>query len=283
MRELSYRLVNVFTLDGDPLSGNPLCVFEDGRSLDGAEMQELALQFNLSETTFILPSERAAARVRIFTPGFEMPFAGHPTLGTAHVVRSLRGGGDAVTLEMGAGLIPVSAEGDEWRLAARAPTSRPVTATPAELAQMLGIDPDDVVDVPLWIDTGSEQLLIPLASPDAVRRCVPDAALLCRHGALRDGGYLTYVWAEAGRDQVEARFFFPKGPTVIEDPATGSACANLGGWFLARQAKLPLARVIHQGDAVKRPSRLRLHVDDEKHIFVSGKVVELGRGTLHLS
>ena len=72
-----------------PLAGNPLCVFEDARGLDDATMQALALQFNLSETTFVLPSTAATARVRIFTPTFEMPFAGHPTLGTAHVVRAL--------------------------------------------------------------------------------------------------------------------------------------------------------------------------------------------------
>ncbi len=88
---LQYRLVNVFTLGGGRLTGNPLCVFEDARGLNDGQMQALALQFNLSETTFILPAEAADARVRIFTPSYEMPFAGHPTLGTAHVLRSLRG------------------------------------------------------------------------------------------------------------------------------------------------------------------------------------------------
>ena len=87
--KLAYHLLNVFTCDGAPLSGNPLCVFEDGSALNGAQMQALARQFNLSETTFILPSVHATAGVRIFTPDFEMPFAGHPTLGTAHVVRQL--------------------------------------------------------------------------------------------------------------------------------------------------------------------------------------------------
>src|SRR5499426_882940 len=107
MPAYAYRIVNVFA--ESPLAGNPLAVFEDARGLDPATMQALALQFNLSETTFILPSERASAHVRIFTPTFEMPFAGHPTLGTAHVVRALTGKGDAVTLEMKAGVIPVEA------------------------------------------------------------------------------------------------------------------------------------------------------------------------------
>src|SRR5512136_274955 len=112
MTDYAYRLVNVFA--EAPLAGNPLCVFEDARGLDAATMQALALQFNLSETTFVLPSSRATARVRIFTPTFEMPFAGHPTLGTAHVVRALGLGGDALTLEMNVGIVPVTADGDRW-------------------------------------------------------------------------------------------------------------------------------------------------------------------------
>src|SRR5213594_4295722 len=121
MTDYAYRLLNVFNLAGNRLSGNPLCVFEDGRGLGGATMQALARQFNLSETTFIFPSDSASAAVRIFTPTFEMPFAGHPTLGTAHVVRALAGGGDRVTLAMKAGVIPVTAEGEQWTLEANAP------------------------------------------------------------------------------------------------------------------------------------------------------------------
>ena len=127
MTAYAFRLVNVFA--ETPLGGNPLCVFEDARGLDDATMQALALQFNLSETTFVLPSSQARARVHIFTPTFEMPFAGHPTLGTAHVVRALAGGGDRVRLEMKAGIIPVDAQGDVWTLQANAPTHRRPTAS----------------------------------------------------------------------------------------------------------------------------------------------------------
>ena len=108
--KLSYRLVNVFTQNGGRLTGNPLCVFEDGSGLDTAQMQALALQFNLSETTFIAESAKADARVRIFTPSYEMPFAGHPTLGTAHVLRSLKNAGEKLTLELNVGVIPVVAQ-----------------------------------------------------------------------------------------------------------------------------------------------------------------------------
>ena len=205
-------------------------MFEDGRGLDTATMQALALQFNLSETTFVLPSPRATAHVRIFTPTFEMPFAGHPTLGTAHVVRALTGRGDRVTLEMKAGVIPVAADGDAWTLTANAPKHRAPAASRAELAAMLGLADGDLADAPpLWVDTGSEQLVIPLASVDAVRRAAPRADLMLAHGSNGQRA-MAYVFARDG-DHVTCRFFFPKHGAVIEDPGTGSACANLGGWL----------------------------------------------------
>src|SRR5277367_6370395 len=123
----AFRILNVFTVGSDTFSGNPLCVFEDGRGLDDGAMLAIAKQFNLSETTFLLPPSKpgATASVRIFTPTFEMPFAGHPTLGSAHVARDLHGCGDRVALEMPAGVIDVSARGNAWTLrTARPPTTR---------------------------------------------------------------------------------------------------------------------------------------------------------------
>src|SRR5204862_7124473 len=111
MSSYAYRIVNVFTQGRAPLSGNPLCVFERAQELDAARMQALALQFNLSETTFILPSERASARVRIFTPSYEMPFAGHPRLGTAHVSRARGLADERLIMEMHAVIITVNAIG----------------------------------------------------------------------------------------------------------------------------------------------------------------------------
>src|SRR5215475_14439438 len=156
MREFAFRIVNVFTQDRGPLTGNPLCVFESGASLDTATMQALARQFNLSETTFVLPSSRATAQVRIFTPNYEMPFAGHPTLGTAHVCRALGLGGDRITLEMTAGVIPVRAVGDRWTLQANAPTWREVEEPRLALAAMLGLDEHDIGERPLWVNAGTE-------------------------------------------------------------------------------------------------------------------------------
>jgi PhzF family phenazine biosynthesis protein len=278
MTDYVFRIVNVFAESA--LAGNPLCVFEDARELDGATMQALALQFNLSETTFILPSTRASAHVRIFTPTFEMPFAGHPTLGTAHVVRAVKGTGDRVTLEMMAGVIPVAADGNVWTLSANAPKHRPPAASRADLAGMLGLGASDLADPPLWVDTGSDQLIIPLATFDAVRRASPSAEGMRRHGSTGQRA-MAYVFAREG-DEVLARFFFPKHGSVIEDPGTGSACANLGGWLLATGAPLPQRLRIAQGQAVGRPCRLGLEVTADRQIRVSGRVIEIARGTVRL-
>jgi trans-2,3-dihydro-3-hydroxyanthranilate isomerase len=306
MKKYTYRILNVFA--ESPLAGNPLAVFEDGSAFDDATMQALALQFNLSETTFILPSERASARVRIFTPTFEMPFAGHPTLGTAHVVRALRNAGDDVTLDLRAGIIPVHGDGDVWTLQANPPRHRAPAASREELATMLGLDAADLADAtPLWVDTGTEQLIVPLRSFEAVTRVTPRADLLRAHGGnerrraaprrelrplwgQRSGGSrkrggsndaraMAYVFARDG-DRVLARFFFLQHDAVIEDPGTGSACANLGGWLLATGASLPQRLSIDQGQAVRRPCRLGLAVDTDERIRVSGRVIELGRGEL---
>ena len=282
MAEYRYRILNVFATDGQRLSGNPLCVFEDGRGLDERTMQALALQFNLSETTFILPSERATACVRIFTPAFEMPFAGHPTLGTAHVVRALRNAGDSVSLEMKAGVIPVTATGDAWTLRANAPRRRAVEASRTQLAQMLGLDAHEVREGAAWIDTGSDQLIVPLAGPDAVARCRPEVALLEKWAKVSDDRYLVYVWADAGPDETQVRFFFRKGSAIVEDPGTGSACANLGGWHVCNGSLLPLTRRVQQRPSMGGPSELRLSVDAQGAIQVGGRVTELGHGVIRL-
>ena len=284
--EHPFVLLNVFAVPGRTLSGNPLCVFEQAEPFDDAMMQALARQFNLSETTFVLPaSEKGATkRVRIFTPTFEMPFAGHPTLGTAHVVRRLAGIGDRLILEMKAGLVEAIAHGDEWTLrAARAPEVRKPQASRGELAAMLGLNEHSMADDPLWVDTGAEQLVLPLASPAEVVAARPNAELLAKHGfSDKRGASMAYIWAETGAGEILARFFFVSGGGVVEDPATGSACANLGGWMIATGKTRPVRYSIWQGDAVDRPSLLQLHVDEDRHIFVTGLVEELGRGTISL-
>jgi trans-2,3-dihydro-3-hydroxyanthranilate isomerase len=279
--QLKFRILNVFTAGGARLSGNPLCVVEDGSELDGAAMQALARQFNLSETTFILPSKRAAALVRIFTPAYEMPFAGHPTLGTAHVCRALGLGGNQLGLEMRAGIIPVTSNGDHWTLRAAASSSRLVETQPPELARLLGLDASDIGFQPLWMKAGREQLVIPLTSEAAVRRVRPMGELFEKLKSV-DGAGQAYVFASTGGKKILSRFFFPDGAAILEDPATGSACANLGGWFIAMGRRPPLDFEVSQGEFVSRPSTLQLEVNTDNEVFVGGEVIEIGSGILNL-
>jgi PhzF family phenazine biosynthesis protein len=305
MAEHPFRIVNVFTLErgsrggqprgGQPLggtpagggatslalTGNPLCVFENAAALSSETMQALALQFNLSETTFILPAANAAARVRIFTPRYEMAFAGHPTLGTAHVCRDLKLGGDSLQLEMQAGVIPVRAAGNRWTLTAPSCSWRELDAPRPELAAALGLGASDIGDRPLWVKAGKEQLIVPLNSVDAIKRTAPDVSRL---SGIRseDDLSMVYVFAFDGPNSALARFFFPQGAAILEDPATGSATANFGGWCLAVQRALPVNVAISQGGQTGRPSSLFLEVDSPRSIHVSGDVVEIGRGTISL-
>ncbi len=283
-----FRIVNVFTQGQGPFTGNPLCVFENGDGLNSEQMQALARQFNLSETTFILPSTRANARVRIFTPTYEMAFAGHPTLGTAHVCRALKLGGDSLVLDMQAGLIPVRASGDRWTLTALGATSRELDVSRDTLAAALGLDVHDIGERPLWVKAGKEQLVVPLTSTDAVRRAVPSAPGMAKIRS-EDGLSMAYVFclggagdAANGRDQALARFFFPVGGAILEDPATGSATANFGAWCLAMKRTLPVQLQISQGEFVGRPSTLFLDVSREAQVFVGGDALEIGRGAVSL-
>jgi PhzF family phenazine biosynthesis protein len=275
-----FRIVNVFTHNRGALTGNPLCVFESAADLDTRAMQALARQFNLSETTFILPSSSGDARVRIFTPTYEMPFAGHPTLGTAHVCRELGLGGDSLRLEMQAGLIPVRAQGDRWTLTAPTPTWREVEEPRGVVAQALGLNEGDIGERPLWVKAGKEQLIVPLASADAVRRATPQPEAL-RKIRSEDGIGMAYVFSLEDTRTALARFFFPQGAAILEDPATGSATANFGGWCLAMQLELPVELQISQGEFIGRPSTLHLQVSAAREILVGGDVIELGRGTVN--
>lgn len=317
MKNWSYRILNVFA--ESTFGGNPLCVFEDARGLSDQQMQLLARQFNLSETTFILPVDSlvnssansatsADVRVRIFTPGFEMPFAGHPTLGTAQVVADLlraRASGDApcvsntVTLQMKAGLVPVVGRHDRWTLTAPGGAAPAVRVEPmgrASMAALMGLNAEDVAGDPMWIDTGSEQLLVPLVSAEAVDRAQPID--LPKWPANNRGARMASLFHVAANTtasssdgaaiDVYSRFFFAKNGSVEEDPGTGSACANLGGWLKATEhpsvstARLPAGYRIRQGVKMDRPCVLSLRIEVDGRVLVGGRVVEMGRGQIQL-
>lgn len=281
MSHYAYRLLNVFaeTLFG----GNPLCVFEDATGLDSATMQKLARQFNLSETTFILPATTAAAtaRVRIFTPQQELPFAGHPMLGTAHVVRDVLETGNRLVLECDAGLYPMRGDGNSWQLEAPAATTRGVDLSAQDMARMVSLEVSDLGSSPLWVSCGLELLIVPLVSSEALNRAAPQHELMKQHALSSDGQVAVYLWAPPAEGLVGARMFFEANGSIIEDPATGSAAAALGGWWQATGQPLPAAIVVDQGSQCGRPSRLYLDISAES-IKVAGGIAELGRGFIDL-
>jgi trans-2,3-dihydro-3-hydroxyanthranilate isomerase len=277
-----FRILNVFAIEGDPFSGNPLCVFENGDGLSDEEMQAIALQFNLSETTFILPSSSATARVRIFMPHVELPFAGHPVLGSAHVVRDLFSAGDAITLETKSGVIPLTARADTWELTAIPPKTRPLEISTERLATMLGLSVADIGAPAMFVNTGVEQLLVPLNSVDALQRCQPTLALLDRAARNQAGRAMVYLWTANSADHVTSRFFFEKANGLYEDPGTGSACANLGGYLLGQNTAVPRNIAIDQGAQTGRPCRLNLRIDARANIYVGGKVTAFGHGEISL-
>lgn len=291
MRELSFELVNVFAIQGQPFTGNPLAVFTEAAGLDEHTMRAVARQMNLAEVTFVEPAREpgVTANVRIFTVSVEMPFAGHPTLGTAHVVHALRGAeGLEVVLRMKAGLVSVRRVGPlegepEWQLrtARRASwTSLPTGKQGA--AKVLGLHVAELQDEPMWVNTGTEQLIVPLRDAEAVRRVRVDPLAMAEHAHSHVAGEaVVYVIGPRDDGGLEARFFTLTEGAVIEDPATGSACANYGGYLTLRGLQGPRELVVHQGKHVGRPSRLMLSVKDDA-IEVRGLVHAAGRGVLRV-
>jgi PhzF family phenazine biosynthesis protein len=275
-----YAEVDVFT--AHPYRGNPLAVVLDGSGLPDAEMQRFANWTNFSETTFLLPPTDPAAdyRVRIFTTTTELPFAGHPTLGSCHAW--LAAGGvpkapDTVVQQCGVGLVTVRREaaGAGWRLAfAAPPLVRHGPIEPAVLEQVvdvLGIALDEVVDA-AWIDNGPGWLGVLLRSADAVLALRPaDSDLkIGVIGPYPDGGPGAY----------EVRAFFPENGKTFEDPVTGSLNASAAQWLIGSGRFAP-PYVARQGSVLGRDGVVHVDVDVDG-VWIGGDVVSCVEGTVTL-
>jgi trans-2,3-dihydro-3-hydroxyanthranilate isomerase len=275
-------------------AGNTLAVVRDARDLDASAMQRIAREFGFSETTFVTSeSGGAGTAVRIFTPAEELPFAGHPTLGTAWVIREhlLRERPALVTLALGVGDVPVAFEeegsGAEIAWLTAPPVKLERTLEPARIAKALGLAASDIAaDLPVQeVRAGVHQLLVPLASLAAARRAGLDPAAFAplREAGFPDHVYLFAPTSEGQATQLHSRMFFTAGG-VREDPATGSATACLGAYLLAHGGRGDrFALRIEQGVEMGRPSLLRLEVTREggaAKIRVGGRVIESARGEL---
>jgi trans-2,3-dihydro-3-hydroxyanthranilate isomerase len=288
MKSLAFRIVNVFVeSERASFGGNPLAVFEDARGLDDQTMQSLASQFNLSETTFIFPRDGQAPGVRIFTPRYELPFAGHPTVGTSFVIAAMQEARtnvklDRLTLSLKVGDIDVLREDGAWIFTANPHTSRAINASRALLAQAIGVNESDLASEPRFVSTGTEQLVIPVASVDVLARVKPNPDLLQAHFQNDAGRYMAYVVARVAKDRFQVRFFFPTASGMSEDPGTGSACSNLGGYLIDAGEPLPAQIVVTQGEFINRLNVLQLSLTSERRVRVGGRVLEVGRGEIFL-
>jgi trans-2,3-dihydro-3-hydroxyanthranilate isomerase len=283
-----FRLVDVFT--DRPLAGNQLCVVPDPdvvRGLNTDMMQSVAREIGFSETTFVTSAGESRYSMRIFTPGMELPFAGHPTLGTAFVLVSEGRVASPVTQEVAAGefRVEVDPAGRSARMRQRPPQFGPPLEDPSDVAVAAGLRREELHTElrPAVVSTGLPHLIVPAADIRAVARARPDEAalgeVLRRAGA--DGFYLFALVAEG---RAKARMFAPD-VGVSEDPATGSAAGPLGA-YLAREGRLASGRLtISQGEEVGRPSTLLVDVapdGDTWQVWVSGGVQLVGEGAFEV-
>jgi trans-2,3-dihydro-3-hydroxyanthranilate isomerase len=277
--------------------GNPLAVFVDAQGLTDAQMQALAAEMNLSETTFVLPSEDPGchARVRIFNRTHEMPFAGHPMIGTAFVLARLgRLDGNQVRFQIPAGptevTIELDASGQVYGalVAAPQPLSLGMTIPPATVADCLGLKASDIRCVahePLIASVGNTYVIAEL-HPGALARCVPNlagfrTAVLERPGL--SGRFSVHAYVRKS-DQIKARMFAPLAGTW-EDPATGSANAPLAALLLTLDGGEQANFTIRQGFKMGRPSFLKAAAwidKDGVRASVAGKCVSVFSGEVQL-
>ncbi len=273
----AFKQVDVFT--SEPYRGNPVAVVLDGSGLDDAELQRFANWTNLSETTFVLPPEDPSAdyRVRIFTTVLELPFAGHPTLGTCHAW--LEAGGTpkqdgVIVQECGAGLVPVRRT--DAGLAFAAPplirSGRVDDADVERVARTLRIDRSEIVDI-TWADNGPGWVAVLLADADAV------LALRPQPGDLDVGVVGPYP---AGAETAfELRAFVPGDSAAAEDPVTGSLNASVAQWLIGSgRASAPY--VASQGTVLGRAGRVHISQDADVAIWVGGGTVTCVDGAVEL-
>jgi PhzF family phenazine biosynthesis protein len=273
----AFSQVDVFT--EVPYRGNPVAVVLDGQGLSQDEMQRFARWTNLSETTFVLPpaADGADYRVRIFTPSQELPFAGHPTLGTCHAWLSAggqRGSGDAVVQECGAGLVTIRGTADGLAFAApplirTGPVDEPLVE---HLAAELGIGRSDIVDAQ-WADNGPGWVALLLPSADAV--------LALRPGIVDHDVGVAGPYPPGSEHAFEVRAFFPVDGATVEDPVTGSLNAALAQWLL-RTGRAAAPYTASQGTALGRLGRVHITADGSGAIWVGGGTVTCISGHVEL-
>jgi trans-2,3-dihydro-3-hydroxyanthranilate isomerase len=280
---MDFYHVDVFT--DSAFAGNPLAVLPDASSLGSKQMQAIASELNLSETAFVTAIDRDSYSVRIFTPKEELPFAGHPTIGTAWLLSHLGlFDGSEIVQHSGAGPTPVRRRGDETWLERRGASEADIGDREPDivhrLARALGIEDGDVElearEIgrsgrlrPAVSNAGLDQIMVPVKSVEALGRCRPDRTIAEQY----DAGLYCFTALQAGR--LQARGFFP-GVGVSEDPATGSAAAALGLYLADRVGDIDFE--IRQGIEMGRPSVIRVRAR-RGVVEIGGRCALIAKGT----
>lgn len=295
---LEYHLVDVFT--DQAFGGNPLAVVLDAQSLSGAQMQKIAQEFNLSETTFVLPPRdpRHDFQVRIFTPAAELPMAGHPTVGTAFVLaRTGRIHKNAAIFEEGVGPIPVALEGEKGKpgmitMDQPLPTFGPTVQEPEHIAEVLSLPPSELLsNLPIEVvSCGVPFLFIPLKNLDAIGRIALRPDLWRKRFSQFDTSllFLFTMQTQHPGSTVHSRML-ASSLGIAEDPATGGASGPLG-CYLVKHGLVSDQQALHivseQGIEMGRPSFIHIHIERKDGKFarvrVGGTCVYMGQGQLHL-
>lgn len=282
---IPFRLVDVFA--DRPLAGNQLCVVPDATGLDSQMMQALAVEIGFSETTFVSSASPNRYEMRIFTPGGELPFAGHPTLGTAFVLVSEGLIKSPALQHVKAGDFPVvvDVERNFAQVRQHPPKYGPELKAVGGLAEALGLSRRDLHPdfPPQVVSTGLPHLIVPAASVSAVEHAEPDFRALTR---LKEqvGADAFYLFALTPGGAKARMFDAPSG--IFEDPATGSAAGPLGAYLASRSAGgMPGSIVVRQGEEIGRPSTLHVTAEPEDGSFaitVGGMVFVIGEGVFQL-
>jgi len=287
--KVPFQTVDVFT--DRKFGGNPLAVIPDAQGLTAEQMQSIAAEFNLAETTFVLPPRdpKNTAHVRIFTPKSELPFAGHPNVGTAFVLARHGRSGDRFVFEEGAGLVPLDLTRESGvvvsaRLAAPQPLSLVETVPANIVAQAAGLQPGDIVGEPVVASTGNKFLFAELRSREALKTASYNTEIFRKHLPMeRTVGLHLYV---TGTD-IQSRMFAPLFG-VPEDPATGSANITLIGLLALRDPRpdLTLSKTIGQGVDMGRPSVLEATAEKKAGkvtaTYIGGRCVPMLSGIIEI-
>lgn len=294
---LPFETADVFATNR--FGGNPLAVVHDADALDTAAMQAVAREFNLAETVFVLHPDRsdAEARIRIFTPAAELPFAGHPNVGAAALIAQRRGlSAEGLVLDQAAGPVAgkiLRADGRIVGAEVEAPVTwaRGETRDPAAMAACAGLAPADIRTdhhPPLLASVGVPSVLCELESEDALADATPDIAAFRAHLPLHPGApSALHLYVRCADGTLNTRMFAPLAG-IPEDPATGSANASLAGLLLhlAGEEVKELRLAVRQGEAMGRPSRLDLHArrtPEGIRVRLGGRVVPVARGEIRVA